>query len=81
MATHGTTWEEVDMEFGRYVWDEWRTEGKDPKQKPKDKDDHMMECLRRLIQHPVEYKPRSVIRSYVEQANLGHTASDAIAGY
>lgn len=49
-------------EFNNYVWDEWR--GKDkaqrsPKNKPKDKDDHMMENLYRLLLHNPRYTNRS----------------------
>lgn len=38
-------------EIQRYVWDDWRRirDKKDPKQKPKDKDDHMMENLYRIM--------------------------------
>lgn len=68
-------------EFGRYVWDEWRMEGKDAKQRPKDKDDHMMENLRRLIQHPVRYRSRSFVRDLVQQANSGQRAADSLVGY
>lgn len=42
----------VDWEFKRYVWSEWSpsmSENKSPRSHPKDKDDHMMECLYRLL--------------------------------
>lgn len=42
----------VDWEFKRYVWSEWSAamnESRNPRGKPKDKDDHMMECLYRLL--------------------------------
>lgn len=49
---HRSTWE-----MDHYVWDEWtgRTaDNKNPKEKPVDKDDHMIECLGRgLIQEPI----------------------------
>lgn len=43
-------------EIARYVWADWRRvrEEKSPKQKPKDKDDHMMENLYRvMLREPV----------------------------
>lgn len=42
----------TQREFPRYVWDDWAGRGSDeksPKKKPKDKDDHWMENLHRLL--------------------------------
>lgn len=42
----------TDWEFKRYIWDEWSPimqDRRQPKKKPRDKDDHMMECLYRLM--------------------------------
>lgn len=37
-------------EFQHYMWDEWQTTDKrGPKEKPRDKDDHLMECLYRNV--------------------------------
>lgn len=36
-------------EFSHYIWDEWKTDGKTERNKPRDKDDHMLENLRRLV--------------------------------
>lgn len=47
-----STCERTLWEIKRYIWDEWKGTSKDtrdPKPKPKDKDDHMMECLYRLL--------------------------------
>lgn len=49
------------QEFGMYVWDEHRGTykgEKEPKNKPKDKDDHMMENLYRLMLFNPYYEPR-----------------------
>lgn len=46
------TLERTLWEIRRYLWDEWRgitKESRDPKPKPRDKDDHMMENLYRLL--------------------------------
>lgn len=46
------TCERTIWEFGRYQWDEWRGPSRDkrsPKERPKDRDDHAMECLYRLL--------------------------------
>lgn len=42
----------TEWEFRRYVWDEWSpsmSEKKTPRSRPRDKDDHMMENLYRLL--------------------------------
>lgn len=36
-------------EFSHYIWDEWKSDGKTEKNKPRDKDDHVLENLRRLV--------------------------------
>jgi len=47
-------------EFKRYVWDDYsqKSEQRNAKQKPKDKDDHMMENLRRIIVEEPMYVAR-----------------------
>jgi len=51
-------------EIEHYQWDDWRgkaAERKSPKEKPMDKDDHMIECLGRLlIQEPVYIPPPNI---------------------
>lgn len=47
-------------EIQHYQWDEWRgvtKERKDPRQKPMDKDDHMIECLGRLLLQDFRWTP------------------------
>lgn len=47
-----STCERTLWEIRRYIWDEWKGVSKDtrdPKPKPRDKDDHFMECLYRLL--------------------------------
>lgn len=42
----------TEYEFKRYVWDEWSpamSEKRNPRSTPRDRDDHMMECLYRLL--------------------------------
>lgn len=36
-------------EIQRYVWADFKDQDRTKKEKPKDKDDHMMECLRRIV--------------------------------
>ena len=53
------TCERTIWEFGMYQWDEWRgptKQDKTPKERPKDKDDHMMENLYRLILQNPRYR-------------------------
>lgn len=77
-----STCKRLIYEFGRYIWDEWRDVGtKTAKQRPRDKDDHMLENLRRLIQHPVQYQSKSALRAYLDQASRPAQMSDPIAGY
>jgi hypothetical protein len=40
-------------EFGHYIWDDWKQKSeKTDKQKPRDKDDHMLENIRRILLLP-----------------------------
>lgn len=50
------------FEFRRYVWADYtiNPEKRNPQQKPKDKDDHMMENLRRLIVDDIRYVTREI---------------------
>ena len=75
------TCERTHYEFTRYVWDEWRTDGRTEKQKPRDKDDHLLENIRRLVQFPVSYRSKLDYRSMVQAAARGYTPTDSIAGY
>jgi hypothetical protein len=50
------------FEFQHYVYDEWsrNQEFKNPKEKPKDKDDHLMEAIYRLaITNPIYVGPET----------------------
>lgn len=50
--------ERLIWELSRYIWKDWKTGGSSDKgelNKPQDKDDHLIECTRRLIQLPAEY--------------------------
>jgi hypothetical protein len=42
-------------EFTHYIWDEWQGTDKTQKNKPRDKDDHMLENIRRLVLLPPKY--------------------------
>lgn len=56
-------------EIGHYRWDNWRKDTattKDPKQKPVDKDDHMMENFRRILQANPIYVPKQEINEDIE---------------
>jgi hypothetical protein len=72
------------FEFTHYVWEDWKTTSggvKNERQRPRDKDDHLIECLRRLIQHPAQFVDPRAISSWVQQANQPAQASDKLAGY
>jgi len=71
------------FELTRYVWDDWRHTAGDrsAKQRPRDKDDHQMENLRRLLQHPLQHRQRGSLADYLRQANAGYSPADPIAGY
>jgi hypothetical protein len=48
--------ERTIYEFGHYIWDDWRNkEGRTEKNKPRDKDDHMLEGIYRLLLMPPMY--------------------------
>ena len=52
-------------ELEHYQWDEWRgrtAEEKSPKEKPKDKDDHQIENLGRILVREPQWRP--MLRSY-----------------
>lgn len=69
-------------EFERYVWDDWKQSGlKTEKQKPRDKDDHFMENLRRAVTFPIEYANSKVLSGYLAQANRPYRPVDSVAGY
>ena len=66
------TCKETISEFSNYMWDEWRgreRQKRDPKNKPRDKDDHMMENLYRLLLHNPRYASlrKSAILEYRER--------------
>ena len=67
----------TDYEFKRYVWDEWSVrmqEQRNAKAKPKDKDDHMMENLYRLLL----LEPKHYPQEFDEDVNINHSP---ITGY
>jgi hypothetical protein len=52
--------ERTRWENGKYRYPEWRGYMKDskaPREKPVDKDDHMMECMRRIVEYVWDYVP------------------------
>jgi len=62
----------TDYEFKRYVWDEWSVkmqEQRNAKSKPKDKDDHMMECLYRLLMLEPKYIPPDFDEEIISTTN------------
>jgi hypothetical protein len=71
------------FEFTHYIWDDWkaRSSSKTEKQRPRDKDDHMIENLRRLIQHPVTYVDPGHVSSLLQEANSGYVPLDSLSGY
>ena len=58
-----STCERTLWEIKRYIWDEWKggsKDARDPKPKPRDKDDHQMENLYRLLLlEPMYVSPQS----------------------
>ena len=63
-----STCERTIWEFEHYQWDDWRgrvAERKAPKEKPMDKDDHMIENIGRILLQELEFVPM-VIQSKVE---------------
>lgn len=73
--------ERSHYEMTRYVWDDWRVDEKNAKQKPRDKDDHQLENIRRMIQFPVTYRDKLSMRNMIQQASAGYSPVDRIAGY
>ena len=56
--------ERTIWEFGRYQWDDWRGNSKENrslKERPKDKDDHAMECLYRLLLQDIKWRTWTTI--------------------
>lgn len=48
------------FEFTHYIWDDWKSDLKTEKNKPRDKDDHMLENLRRLVLlKPMHIEPKA----------------------
>ena len=71
-------------EFSHYIWGDWRrsaAQDRTVKQKPVDKDDHMLECIRRLLLLPAEHRQTGYIRNIVEQSKGDWKPLDAVAGY
>lgn len=73
----------VDYELTHYVWDDWRGKHaveKDLKQRPKDKDDHFIEGIHRiLLADPVYY---SQVGDYVEVGSNNHkSGANSVTGY
>jgi len=71
-------------EFGHYIWADWRksaAQDRTVKQKPTDKDDHMLENIRRLLLLPAEHKQTGYIRGFLQEANQGYQPLDQVAGY
>jgi len=76
--------ERTIYEFGHYIWDDWRrgaAKERTAKQKPRSKDDHMLENLRRLLLLPAEYRQTAQFRGMIDQMNQGYQPMDAVAGY
>jgi len=76
--------ERLIFEFQNYVWDDWKQTGnsaKSEKQKPLDKDDHLLECARRIIQHPAEYVNPQNIKRLVDLAGTPFSPHNPLAGY
>ena len=63
------------FELQNYVWKDWAgSTDKNEMQKPRDKDDHLIECVRRLIQHPVEYQDGNWKNNLLAEANAGYVS-------
>jgi hypothetical protein len=64
--------ERVIFEFTHYIWEDWRTnEEKTPKNKPRDKDDHMMENIYRLLLLPPIFIDDRKFKLPVKMPELG----------
>lgn len=69
------------FEFLNYIWKDWsKATDRNEQQKPRDKDDHLIEDLRRLLQLPVRYVDPRQLNSLLSQANRGYRPRDPIAG-
>lgn len=69
-------------EMMNYIWADWsKSSDKGEKQKPRDANDHMVENMRRLIQHPIEFVGSGFYTSLLEQANAPYKPVDPISGY
>ena len=74
-----STCKETIYEFNNYIWDEWRgreRQKREAKNRPRDKDDHMMENLYRLLLHNPRYS-----RSYMRFGQMEYEARNPITGY
>jgi hypothetical protein len=71
-------------EIQRYVWDDWRAGSdqtrRNEKNKPRDKDDHLMECTRRLIQLPATFRSPESRRDLIRACSRPQF-TDPLAGY
>lgn len=68
-------------ELARYTWKDWKNAGSSDKgemNKPVDKDDHMIECLRRLVQLPVRWVSPTCRSDFLKQH---WQPQDELAGY
>lgn len=73
--------ERTIWEMQRYVWQDWKNAGgkdKTEMNKPKDADDHMIECIRRLVQHPTDYVPPRAQSEFLQKT---WSPTDPDAGY
>ena len=73
--------ERTIWEMQRYVWQDWKNAGgkdKTEMNKPKDADDHMIECIRRLVQHPADYVPPRAQSEFLQKT---WAPTDPDAGY
>lgn len=60
-------------EMKHWQWEDWRGKnknGRDPKERPVDKDDHMIECLGRALLSGVHWEPLPVERETSHQLSL-----------
>ena len=59
-------------EFSHYIWDDWRNkEGKTEKNKPRDKDDHMLEGIYRLLLIPPRWVDVQEFNKPLQRVELG----------
>jgi len=70
------------FEFSTYVWADWaKSAEKNEKQKPRDQDDHLIECLRRILQFPAQFHDPQQRSNLLAQANSSWKPSNRSAGY